>query len=119
MENQNKHHVSNFWSGFALGVGTATLAAFLFGTKKGRKTLKQMLELSESLEENLLEIVEEVGQELQVKTSEIKKPLAQLQKEHPSLSHLLDRIRTSFPKAEKKVKRFFVKEGKVIEDLKK
>jgi hypothetical protein len=103
MENQNKHHLSNFWSGFALGVGAATLAAFLFGTKKGRKTLKQLLELSENIEENFLEVVEEVGQELP--------PIKQFQKEHPTLNRLLDKISSLAPQAEKKVKRFFVKES--------
>ena len=47
------HKRSSFWFGFALGVSTASSAIFFLGTKKGRETLKRVLELSEGLDDVL------------------------------------------------------------------
>lgn len=54
----NKPHSDNFWSGFALGgvVGGALLYAFT--TKRGRETVKKMLNNTETLEHNIENILE-------------------------------------------------------------
>lgn len=114
MENQSSHKSSNFWFGFALGIIAAGGAAYLFGTKKGRKKLQQFMELSENLEENVASFLEEVGIDFKEKTSEEIKKLqptfTALKKDHPSLNRLLDKIKILSPQEEKKGKKFFVKE---------
>lgn len=64
MKSKNQPNKSSaLWFGFALGaVGGATVAYF-FGTKRGRKLLKQMLDLTENLDDNLAEVIEELGEE--------------------------------------------------------
>ncbi len=111
MVSQNEHKLTNFWLGFAFGGIMAGGAAYLLGTKQGRKTLKTILEMSENWEENLAEIIEEVGQELGEKGSEIiqefkKQPPV---KNHSSIQGLLTKMRSLSPE-NKKEKRFFVKE---------
>lgn len=100
MENQNKHNVSNFWFGFLLGTTFAGSAAFLFGTKKGRKTLQKLLELSENLEENILFIAEELGDELKEKAEE---------KDLSTIGSILNKIKTLSPQHSTSQKRFFIK----------
>ena len=117
MENQN-HKLSSFWFGFLLGGLLTGGAAFLFGTKEGRKTLKKLLELSEDLEENLASLVEEYGEEIKEKISE-EKPRINKPSSSKTIDSLLDKIKTLAPQTQKKVKRFFVKEGKLLEELKK
>ncbi len=55
---KEKQHSDNFWSGFALGgvVGGALLYAFT--TKRGRETVKKMLDNTETLEHNIENILE-------------------------------------------------------------
>ncbi|MFN4212360.1 MAG: hypothetical protein ACK4FL_00100 [Microgenomates group bacterium] len=60
MENQNKSNPSNFWFGFISGAFIGLSIAFLLGTKKGRKFLKNIIELSENFEENLSAILKEI-----------------------------------------------------------
>ncbi len=57
------HKRSGFWFGFALGVSTASSAIFFLGTKKGRETLKKVLDASEGLDEVLFEKIKEFGVE--------------------------------------------------------
>lgn len=57
------HKRSSFWFGFALGVSTASSAIFFLGTKKGRETLKRVLELSEGLDDVLFDKLKELGVE--------------------------------------------------------
>lgn len=121
MENQNQvkldpnsHKNSNFWFGFALGGVTVTAAIFFLGTKKGRQTLKTLLEVSENLEENLLSLLEELEENLEEKEEEIEEILTKKSKNY-SLTHLLDKIKNYAPQAKRQVKKFFVKEGKVVE----
>ncbi len=57
------HKRSSFWFGFALGASTAGSAIFFLGTKKGRATLKKVLELSEGLEEVVFDALKELGVE--------------------------------------------------------
>lgn len=55
---KEKHTSDNFWSGFALGglVGGALLYAFT--SKRGRETVKKMLDNTETLEHNIENILE-------------------------------------------------------------
>lgn len=110
MENQNKHNVSNFWFGFLLGTTVTGSAAYLFGTKKGRKTLQRLLELSENLEENILFIAEELGEELKEKAEEIYQEIEKPQKKDPmTIGSLLNKIKTLSPHHLNNQKRFFIK----------
>ncbi len=62
MTSQNHHKLTQFWFGFALGTVAIGAGAFLFGTKKGRSVLKNLMEYSENLEENLVSLGEEIGE---------------------------------------------------------
>jgi hypothetical protein len=112
MENQNKHTVSNFWFGFLLGSAGAITAAFLFGTKNGRKTLQKLLSLSENLEENILMIAEELGEELKEKAEEIniELPKSKNSKNESTIGTILHKIKSLSPQQSGNKKRFFVKE---------
>lgn len=121
-QQNNYPKINNFFFGFALGAGVTAAAAFLLGTKKGRKILKNALELSENLEENLLILGEELGETLAEKGIEIKEELknlpkqavgavSHLKKEHHGLDSLLHKIKTLSPAP---VKKFFAKEGKIL-----
>ncbi len=57
------HKRSSFWFGFALGVSTASSAIFFLGTKKGRETLKRVLDVTEGLDEVLFDKLKEIGVE--------------------------------------------------------
>ncbi len=116
MEKQNSHKVSNFWFGFSLGGLTIGLAAFLFGTKKGRETLKKFLELSENLEENALElekylerVIAENKDDIADELRKIPQHLGEnLEKGHHTLDSLLDKIKVLSPeKNSNPVKKFF------------
>lgn len=111
MENQNKHQVSNFWFGFLLGTATAGTSAFLFGTKNGRKTLKTLLELSENLEENIMMIAEELGEELTEKANKtLHEPIKSQKKDNSTIGTILHKIKILSPQQASKQKKFFVKE---------
>lgn len=110
MENQSKHTVSNFWFGFMLGTAIAGCGAFLFGTKKGRKTLQRLLELSENMEENILLLTEELGEEIKEKTEEIYSEIEKPKKKSSStIGFLLNKIKTLSPQNSSSQKRFFIK----------
>jgi len=122
-QNDQNHNIGNFWFGFALGVSLTSAAAFFLGTKKGRKSLKNVLELSEDFEENLLilgseleEALVEKGGELKEELKElpkvIQKNVAHLEKKHHGLGGLLEKIKTLSPSSQ--TKKFFAKEGKII-----
>lgn len=100
MQNQNSkpQPAGNFWFGFALGASATAAVSFLLGTKKGRKFLKEVLDLSENLEENLLILGEELEETIAEKGSEIKDGLKQLPKQHHSLGGLLQKIKTLSPR---------------------
>jgi len=126
MENQNEHKLSSFWFGFLLGGAVTGSAAFFLGTKQGRKTLKRLLEMSEDMEGTIQDFFEEYGEEIREKGAELLEEVKKLPKNHtntPSpgstIHGILDKIKILSPGTQKKVKRFFVKEGKIIEDLKK
>lgn len=120
MENQN-NKLSTFWLGFLLGSIAAGASAYLFGTKKGRETLKKILKLAENLEENLLVIGEELEEELGETGKDLKKTLMELpvkmNKENDikknvlgGLDGLLNKISQLSPNQEKQGKKFFIKE---------
>jgi hypothetical protein len=60
MSNQKnpKNNPETFWSGYSLGILSGGLLMYAFGTKKGRDTLKKMLSHSETIEENLNQIID-------------------------------------------------------------
>lgn len=122
MENQNSHKLSSFWFGLLLGGALTGSAAFFLGTKQGRKTLKKMLELSENMESTLEAFFEEYGDEIKERGIELFEDLKKQPKNHANNSlpsstihGILDKIKIFSPSTQKKVKRFFVKEGKIIE----
>lgn len=61
----NDHKSSNFWFGFALGTIGAVASTYLLGTKNGRKTMQQVLDLTEDLENNVEALTHELKKELQ------------------------------------------------------
>lgn len=64
VEITNKNlRANNFWFGFSLGVIGVSVLVYFFGTKKGRKTLKNLLEITENLEENLSQLIKEIEKE--------------------------------------------------------
>lgn len=95
MENQKIPKTSNFWSGFISGAGVGVAISFLFGTKKGRQFLKNLLELSENFEENLAALLADLEKNLAEKreeiVNEIKKTPAK--KESPNLQYLINKIK--------------------------
>ena len=58
MKNQNNHHPTNFWLGFALGVSGAAALAYLLGTEKGRDTAKKIIEYAQNCEEGSEEFLD-------------------------------------------------------------
>lgn len=119
---QNSHKLSSFWFGLLLGGALTGSAAFFLGTKQGRKMLKKILDLSENMEETLETFFEEYGEEMKEKGIGLFEDLKKQQKNQahnplPSstIHGLLDKIKIFSPSTQKKVKRFFVKEGKIIE----
>ncbi len=51
-------HSDNFWSGFALGSLAGGVILSAFATKRGRNTVKKMLDNTETLEHNIEHILE-------------------------------------------------------------
>jgi gas vesicle protein len=122
MESQNQHKLSSFWFGFLLGGAITGSTAFFLGTKQGRKTLKKLLEMTEDMEGTLQTFFEEYGNEIREKGAElfdevkkIPKNLNPISSTSSTIHGILDKIKILSPSTQKKVKRFFVKEGKIIE----
>ncbi len=106
---QNNHKLSSFWFGFLLGGLLTGSAAFLLGTKQGRKTLKKVLEMSENIEETLKDLFDEYGDEIREKGVELLDNLKDLPKNHThaspqtsTLYGLLDKIKILSPTTQKK-----------------
>lgn len=55
---KEKPHSDNFWSGFALGSLAGGALLFAFTTRRGRDTVKKMLDNTETLEHNIENILE-------------------------------------------------------------
>ena len=60
MRNQSEHKVSNFWVGFTVGICTLVVGGYLFGTRKGRESVKKALRFSENIEANLEKLIEKI-----------------------------------------------------------
>ncbi len=56
MKNQ-KNDSQNFWSGYALGMLSGSVLMYAFGTKNGRKTVKKVLEHTDTLEHSIEDIL--------------------------------------------------------------
>ena len=119
---QNNHNLSSFWFGLVLGGIMTGSAAFFLGTKQGRKTLKRVIEMTEDMEGTLETFFEEYGDEIREKGKELLDDVKKLPKNNThttssssTIHGLLDKIRIFSPETQKKVKRFFVKEGKIVE----
>ena len=95
MENQVKHNPSNFWVGFASGITLGLFLAFLLGTKKGRQYLKETIELSEKLEENLSTIITELEEKFEKKGESFLSSINHQVKKHETntISSLLNKIK--------------------------
>lgn len=52
-----KEDSHNFWSGFAVGTVAGTLLLYGFATKKGRETVKKLLDQSDTIEHNFEDIL--------------------------------------------------------------
>lgn len=91
MEKKNHNNPSNLWFGFAIGITSGTLLAFLFGTAKGRRLLQQALDASENLEETLKNIIHTIehGPELNDDYASPKQKA-----NHTGLSTLIDKIKS-------------------------
>jgi len=57
MIKQNNEKAQVFWLGFAFGTVSASALIYFLGTKKGRKSLQNIIDFSENLEENLIKII--------------------------------------------------------------
>lgn len=111
-EPSNHTPQSSFWFGFALGSITLAAGAFLFGTKQGRKTLQKMLELSENLEDNVVSLVQEVGETIETHGEEVREAVQKAPQavNQSSLGSLLTKMRLFSPHPHKQPKKFFTKE---------
>lgn len=88
---KNKHEITDFWSGFALGATALALISFLLGTKKGREFLKKALDITENVDDYVKHFIEEKGADEFVET--IKEKV----QEFPNatgLGNVIDKIKT-------------------------
>lgn len=85
MENRNSYKSGALWFGFALGITSGVALSFLFGTKKGRKILNQIIELAEDVENEGVFIFREITDK--IKTSTEDKP-------KENIKTLIDKIRS-------------------------
>jgi len=56
MKNQ-KNDSQNFWSGYALGMLGGSLLVYAFATKKGRETIVKILKHTDTVENNIEDIL--------------------------------------------------------------
>ena len=94
--------MSNFWTGFSVG---ATVLFFL-GTKKGRTTLRGLMEYVEDLEGNLNDIMKSTSE--QSVESKLKSFSGAT-----SITDLISKIQSTLPD-QKRVKNFFESGGKSL-----
>jgi len=112
---EKKEKVSNLWFGFVLGTLFTTFFLYLFGTKKGREVLKKFLEYSENLEEKLPDILEGLDINLNNNQGKNSKHDWQEKKMKTDFVGIINRIKFLTSPIKKQTKKFFVKEGKIIE----
>ncbi|MCX7881116.1 MAG: hypothetical protein N2482_01220 [Patescibacteria group bacterium] len=71
IKTNDSHQTSNFWFGFSLGALFIIIGTMIFGTKKGRETLKKFLEISENFEENISKILEKTNSQEETKKNTV------------------------------------------------
>lgn len=99
MAAQSNHSPSTFWFGFALGTMATGLSLYLFGTKKGRATLKKVMDMTENLEENAFSLFQELEEHVVVPTEKAG-----------GIESVMHRMKNLGHETEKTAKRFFTKE---------
>ncbi len=93
--------MSNFWTGFTIG---ATVLFFL-GTKKGRKTLQELMDFAQNLESNIDDLVES-SKDLPTGKNKIVEGAT-------NITDLISRIQSVLPEG-REVRKFFEKGGKPL-----
>lgn len=87
MASQSNHHqATNFWFGFSLGIATCAAGVYFFGTKSGRKTLKNILDVTEDFEGSFEDIIKEVEKE--------KEPVKKIAS---TISTVIDKVKSFSP----------------------
>ncbi len=106
MIKKHEHHAqqTNFWSGIAMGAIFGASSLYLFGTKNGRKFVRQMLEAVENIEDMGDEVLEEVQEYF----SEERKP-----ESVSNVESIIEKIQSAIPEKEQ-IKKYFFKDGKVL-----
>jgi gas vesicle protein len=96
---------TNFWFGFSLGIGAATIATYLLATKSGREKLKKIVEFTENISENAPGFIEEIEKKIADKA---EGPEKVLESGISSIENIIKKIKDN--SHEKSVKKFFIKE---------
>ena len=87
----HKGNSSGFWFGIALGAGIAVASAYALGTKQGRKKVREIIDASENLPNNLPDIISQLSK---FSSHNNKKTIQQLNTP-PAIHRLIEKIRTS------------------------
>ncbi len=106
MADQSKYQPSAFWFGFTMGTIATGLSVFFLGTKKGRTTLKKVMDMTENLEENAISLFQELEEKLEPVGSGKS---SSSEKKAGTLDTIMHRIKNFAPE-NKQEKRFFTKE---------
>jgi Mn-dependent DtxR family transcriptional regulator len=92
---QKQKPEGNFWLGFLLGGILGAGGLFLLGTKKGRKTLKKIIEASEELEESLADIIGDLEEKIEENQEKIGNKIAEVLPEK-KIDSVLQKIKSAF-----------------------
>ena len=105
-DQNNPHPATGFWFGFALGTLSLGGGLLLFGTKKGRKMVQQLLEFTENFEENAFTVLEQVQEKAEEFAPLIKEEFLKPQPPPPKsgIGGLLSRIKSLSPTNDKQKK---------------
>lgn len=93
--NQKQKPENNFWLGFLLGGVLGAASLFLFGTKKGRQTLKKIIESAEELEESLAETIENLEEKIEESQEKIGNKIETIIPEK-NIGSVLQKIKSAF-----------------------
>lgn len=106
VDQSNPHPATGFWFGFALGTLSLGAGLMLFGTKKGRKTVQQLLEFTENFEENAFVVLEQVQERAEEFAPLIKEEFLKPHVTPPKsgIGGLLNRIKSFSPTFDKQKK---------------
>lgn len=97
LNNKQKHYPEgNFWFGFLMGGILSAGCLFLFGTKKGRRLLKQILESTEVLEDSLSDIINELEEKIEDNKEELENKLSHIVP-NENIDSVLQRIKSIIP----------------------